>query len=164
MVEARNRGVVPFCVTIDREGASYLPHLFGPAGCSDPPTRRVARTPAHVLCPAHPLEAMPRNATPVGKDPSDRFLPASPVAEIDRLCRLLARAPLFNGLACEISSALRVRARGTAYRARRDPVPSRRSLPRLPPDPRRPDRSPSPRPRATRRWSTSPTPDAAARR
>ena len=32
VVEARNRGVVPFCVTIDREGASYLPHLFGPAG------------------------------------------------------------------------------------------------------------------------------------
>jgi nitric oxide reductase NorD protein len=23
---------VPFCVTIDREGAGYLPHLFGPAG------------------------------------------------------------------------------------------------------------------------------------
>lgn len=32
VVEARNRGIVPFCVTIDREGASYLPHLFGPAG------------------------------------------------------------------------------------------------------------------------------------
>lgn len=32
VVEARRRGVVPFCVTIDREGASYLPHLFGPAG------------------------------------------------------------------------------------------------------------------------------------
>ena len=32
VVEARSRGVVPFCVTIDREGASYLPHLFGPAG------------------------------------------------------------------------------------------------------------------------------------
>lgn len=32
VVEARNHGVVPFCVTIDREGASYLPHLFGPAG------------------------------------------------------------------------------------------------------------------------------------
>jgi nitric oxide reductase NorD protein len=32
VIEARNRGVVPFCVTIDREGASYLPHLFGPAG------------------------------------------------------------------------------------------------------------------------------------
>ncbi len=30
--EARRMGLVPFCVTIDREGASYLPHLFGPAG------------------------------------------------------------------------------------------------------------------------------------
>ena len=29
---ARRQGLVPFCVTIDREGASYLPHLFGPAG------------------------------------------------------------------------------------------------------------------------------------
>ena len=32
VIEARGRGIVPFCVTIDREGASYLPHLFGPAG------------------------------------------------------------------------------------------------------------------------------------
>ncbi|MPN15954.1 hypothetical protein SDC9_163290 [bioreactor metagenome] len=32
VIEARRRGVVPFCVTIDREGASYLPHLFGPQG------------------------------------------------------------------------------------------------------------------------------------
>lgn len=32
IVEARRRGIVPFCVTIDREGASYLPHLFGPSG------------------------------------------------------------------------------------------------------------------------------------
>ncbi|ATE59698.1 nitric oxide reductase activation protein NorD [Thauera sinica] len=32
IVEARRRGIVPFCVTIDREGAGYLPHLFGPAG------------------------------------------------------------------------------------------------------------------------------------
>lgn len=30
--EARKQGLVPFCVTIDREGAAYLPHLFGPAG------------------------------------------------------------------------------------------------------------------------------------
>ncbi|HNE16065.1 MAG TPA: nitric oxide reductase, partial [Rhodocyclaceae bacterium] len=29
---AREEGVRPFCVTIDREGAGYLPHLFGPAG------------------------------------------------------------------------------------------------------------------------------------
>lgn len=32
IIEARTRGIVPFCVTIDREGAGYLPHLFGPAG------------------------------------------------------------------------------------------------------------------------------------
>lgn len=32
ITEARKMGLLPFCVTIDREGASYLPHLFGPAG------------------------------------------------------------------------------------------------------------------------------------
>ena len=32
IIEARKLGLQPFCVTIDREGASYLPHLFGPAG------------------------------------------------------------------------------------------------------------------------------------
>lgn len=32
LIEARKAGVKPFCVTIDREGASYLPHLFGPGG------------------------------------------------------------------------------------------------------------------------------------
>jgi nitric oxide reductase NorD protein len=30
--EARRAGLRPFCITIDREGAAYLPHLFGPAG------------------------------------------------------------------------------------------------------------------------------------
>ena len=45
---------------------------------------------------------MPRCATTVGErpleiDPST----GTPVTELDRLCRLLARAPLFNGLACE---------------------------------------------------------------
>lgn len=30
--EARQQGVQPFCVTIDREGASYLPHVFGAQG------------------------------------------------------------------------------------------------------------------------------------
>lgn len=30
--EARSAGVHPFCVTIDRAGPSYLPHLFGPSG------------------------------------------------------------------------------------------------------------------------------------
>jgi nitric oxide reductase NorD protein len=30
--EARELGVRPFCVTIDREGASYLPHVFGAHG------------------------------------------------------------------------------------------------------------------------------------
>ncbi|MFA7278894.1 MAG: nitric oxide reductase [Sterolibacterium sp.] len=32
LIEARRMGMKPFCVTIDREGASYLPHMFGPAG------------------------------------------------------------------------------------------------------------------------------------
>lgn len=30
--EARKQGLIPFCLTIDREGGGYLPHLFGPAG------------------------------------------------------------------------------------------------------------------------------------
>lgn len=30
--EAREAGIKPFCLTIDRQGASYLPHLFGPGG------------------------------------------------------------------------------------------------------------------------------------
>ncbi|MCK6411797.1 MAG: VWA domain-containing protein [Azonexus sp.] len=30
--EARRLGLMPFCVTIDREAGSYLPYLFGPAG------------------------------------------------------------------------------------------------------------------------------------
>jgi nitric oxide reductase NorD protein len=32
LIEARDKGLRPFCVTIDREGAAYLPHLFGPGG------------------------------------------------------------------------------------------------------------------------------------
>lgn len=32
LLEARRQGLRPFCVTIDREAASYLPHLFGPDG------------------------------------------------------------------------------------------------------------------------------------
>jgi nitric oxide reductase NorD protein len=32
VMEARQAGIKPFCVTIDKEGAAYLPHLFGPAG------------------------------------------------------------------------------------------------------------------------------------
>ncbi|MGE5471246.1 MAG: VWA domain-containing protein [Bacteroidota bacterium] len=32
IIEAKKRGLQPFCVTIDREGQSYLPHLFGPGG------------------------------------------------------------------------------------------------------------------------------------
>ncbi|MBT0961737.1 nitric oxide reductase activation protein NorD [Denitromonas iodatirespirans] len=32
LIEARNAGLRPFCVTIDKEGEGYLPHLFGPAG------------------------------------------------------------------------------------------------------------------------------------
>ncbi|MFA7618394.1 MAG: VWA domain-containing protein [Thiohalomonadaceae bacterium] len=30
--EARRRGLFPFCITIDREAADYLPHLFGANG------------------------------------------------------------------------------------------------------------------------------------
>lgn len=32
LIEAREAGLKPFCITIDREGAAYLPHLFGPGG------------------------------------------------------------------------------------------------------------------------------------
>jgi len=32
LFEAREAGIKPFCVTIDREGAGYLPHLFGAGG------------------------------------------------------------------------------------------------------------------------------------
>jgi len=32
IIEARKQGLRPFCVTIDREGADYLPYLFGAAG------------------------------------------------------------------------------------------------------------------------------------
>lgn len=32
LIDARRAGLKPFCVTIDREGAAYLPHLFGPDG------------------------------------------------------------------------------------------------------------------------------------
>ena len=32
LIEARRQGLKPFCVTIDREGEDYLPHLFGPGG------------------------------------------------------------------------------------------------------------------------------------
>lgn len=32
LIDARRAGLKPFCVTIDREGASYLPHMFGPGG------------------------------------------------------------------------------------------------------------------------------------
>ena len=30
--EARRQGLLPFCVSIDREAGAYLPYLFGPAG------------------------------------------------------------------------------------------------------------------------------------
>lgn len=29
LIEARKRGLVPFCVTIDKQAGSYLPHIFG---------------------------------------------------------------------------------------------------------------------------------------
>ena len=32
IIEARRLGLRPFCVTIDRKGNDYLPHLFGANG------------------------------------------------------------------------------------------------------------------------------------
>lgn len=32
VIEARRKRIKPFCITIDREGSNYLPHLFGPNG------------------------------------------------------------------------------------------------------------------------------------
>ncbi|WP_374490509.1 nitric oxide reductase activation protein NorD [Zoogloea sp.] len=43
---ARQAGVRPFCVTIDREGEGYLPHLFGTAGYTV--LRRPAELPARL--------------------------------------------------------------------------------------------------------------------
>ena len=33
VLEARRAGLIPFCVTVDREAGDYLPHLFGAQGC-----------------------------------------------------------------------------------------------------------------------------------
>ena len=30
LIEAKRDGVHPFCITIDREGQDYLPHMYGP--------------------------------------------------------------------------------------------------------------------------------------
>ena len=32
LIEAREHGIHPFCITIDKEAQSYLPHMFGEAG------------------------------------------------------------------------------------------------------------------------------------
>ncbi|MFK5984235.1 MAG: VWA domain-containing protein [Pseudomonadota bacterium] len=32
VMEAKSKGLYPFCFTVDREGSDYLPHLFGPNG------------------------------------------------------------------------------------------------------------------------------------
>ncbi len=32
LLEARRNGIHPFCITIDKEGQEYLPHMYGPAG------------------------------------------------------------------------------------------------------------------------------------
>jgi nitric oxide reductase NorD protein len=32
LIEAKEQGIHPFCITIDREAQSYLPHMFGEAG------------------------------------------------------------------------------------------------------------------------------------
>ena len=31
LLEARRRGIHPYCITIDEEARDYLPHLYGPA-------------------------------------------------------------------------------------------------------------------------------------
>ncbi|MCC7410571.1 MAG: VWA domain-containing protein [Gammaproteobacteria bacterium] len=31
LLEQRRRGIHPYCITIDREGGDYLPHMYGPA-------------------------------------------------------------------------------------------------------------------------------------
>ena len=30
LIEAKRAGIHPFCITIDREGQEYLPHMYGP--------------------------------------------------------------------------------------------------------------------------------------
>ncbi len=30
LIEAKREGVHPFCITIDKEGQDYLPHMYGP--------------------------------------------------------------------------------------------------------------------------------------
>ncbi len=42
LIESRQAGLRPFCVTIDREGPAYLPHLFGPGGFT------ILRKPEHL--------------------------------------------------------------------------------------------------------------------
>ena len=32
MAEARLQGLLPFCLTVDREAPAYLPAIFGPRG------------------------------------------------------------------------------------------------------------------------------------
>jgi len=32
LLELRRGGIHPYCITIDREGGAYLPHMYGPAG------------------------------------------------------------------------------------------------------------------------------------
>jgi nitric oxide reductase NorD protein len=31
LIEAREKGIHPFCITIDKEARSYLPHMYGEA-------------------------------------------------------------------------------------------------------------------------------------
>jgi len=56
VLEARRAGLVPFCVTIDDDGAEYLPHLFGTGHfvvIRDPSElpRRLPRLYARLTCP-----------------------------------------------------------------------------------------------------------------
>lgn len=31
LIESRRSGIHPYCITIDKEGRDYLPHMYGPA-------------------------------------------------------------------------------------------------------------------------------------
>jgi nitric oxide reductase NorD protein len=47
VMDAKRHGLRPFCVTIDREGPSYLPHVFGAGGYAI--IRRPQELPRHLL-------------------------------------------------------------------------------------------------------------------
>jgi len=44
VAEARLQGLVPFCLTVDREAPAYLPAIFGPRGFAVLPSPGVLPT------------------------------------------------------------------------------------------------------------------------